>query len=261
MGDISYRPLIEEMTWSYSRIKSFEDCPYAWFMKYILEEPESPMFYASYGSFIHRLIERYYGGELAAEELPTAFLLGFSSEVQGKRPPEQTVRKYIALGKEYFQNFKPLPFETKAVEAEFHFDLDGLNFVAFVDLIGERDSKLAILDHKSRDLKPRSGRKKPTLKDQELDDMLRQLYLYAYGVQQKYGELPSLLCFNCFKNGQLIEEPFSKKAYEEALDWAKRSVEEIAKEEDFHPYMDFFHCNYLCGLHDGCCFWNGGGDL
>jgi len=28
IGDVSYLPLIEDMVWSYSRIKTFEDCPY-----------------------------------------------------------------------------------------------------------------------------------------------------------------------------------------------------------------------------------------
>lgn len=35
MGEISYAPLIEDMVWSYSRIKAFDDCPYRWYLKYI----------------------------------------------------------------------------------------------------------------------------------------------------------------------------------------------------------------------------------
>lgn len=257
MGDVSYRPLIEDMTWSYSRLTSFENCPYAWYMRYILEEKEEPTFYASYGSFIHRLLARYYSGELKKEEMPTAFLLGFSSEVQGERPPQSTVVKYIGAGRDYMEKFEPFRFETRGVEEEIHFDVNGADFVAFVDYIGERDGKLAIIDHKSRDLKPRSTRKTPTVKDQELDAMLRQLYLYAHAVKQKYGEFPSLLCFNCFKNGQLIEEPFRQDAYEETLDWVGKTIETIASEEDFHPYIDYFQCRYLCGFRHECCYAGG----
>ena len=257
MGDVSYRPLIEDMTWSYSRIKSFEECPYRWYIHYIRGEQEAPMFYASYGSFIHRLIQRYYSGSLTKEELPTAFLLGFSSEVEGERPAESTVLKYIQSGLEYCKNFEPFPMQELAVEQELSFDIDGFDFLAFVDFIGERDGKLVVVDHKSRELKPRSNRKKPTLKDQELDDMLRQLYLYAHGIRAKYGEFPTFLCFNCFRNGQWIEEPFKESAYHEALDWAKRKIEEITDEEDFRPYVDFFQCKYLCGFHDECCYWQG----
>lgn len=35
MGEINYAPLIDDMVWSYSRIKAFEDCPYRWYLKYI----------------------------------------------------------------------------------------------------------------------------------------------------------------------------------------------------------------------------------
>ena len=257
MGDVSYRPLIEDMTWSYSRLKSFDTCPYQWFCHYISLEEEKPMFYASYGSFMHSLIEDYYSGRIAKENMPLAFLSGFSSLVQGERPSPSIVQKYIRAGKEYLENFREFPFQMIEVEKKLHFDIDGLNFLAFVDFIGERDGKLAIIDHKSRELKPRSNRKKPTQKDQELDEMLTQLYLYAHGVKQVYGEYPALLCFNCFRNGQFIEEPFDEAAYRRALEWAREKVEEICSEEEFRPYVDYFACKNLCGFHKECCYFQG----
>lgn len=258
MGEVSYRPLIEDMTWSFSRLKSFETCPYAWFLRYIHGEEEQPMFYASYGSFVHRLIERYYRGELTKEELPMAFLLGFTKEVEGERPSGKIVRNYIAAGRKYFDSFEEFPFAMLSVEDELRFDVDGIPFLAFADFIGERDGKLAVVDNKSRELKPRSKRAgKETAKDRELDGMLMQLYLYAHGILQKYGELPKYLCFNCFRNGCFIEEPFDRRAYIQTLDWAKRKTEEIAEEEEFRPCVDFFQCSYLCGFHRDCCYWNG----
>lgn len=218
------------------------------------------MFYASYGSFIHKLIEQYYHGKIKKEDLSTSFLLGFSSEVQGERPPASTVRKYIESGKKYFDSFNDFPFIPVSVEEELRFEIDGTPFVAFADFIGKRDGKLAIVDHKSRELKQRSTRAgKETAGDRELNKMLMQLYIYAHGIYQNYGELPKLLCFNCFKNGQWIEEPFNRRVYIQTLDWAKRKTEEIAEEEEFRPNIDYFQCKYLCGLHDRCCYYQGGG--
>lgn len=243
------------MTWSYSRISGFEMCPYKWFLTYIRGDEEAPTFYASYGSFIHSLLERFYKGELTEDALPSEFLLHFSEEVKGERPSPEIVSKYIQAGLSYLKSFRPFQFETVAVEKELQFDLDGAPFLAIADYIGRKDGKLVIVDNKSRELKPRSGRKKPTQKDQELDGMLRQLYLYAHGVKQEYGELPSLLCFNCFKNGAFIEEPFVNAAYEDTLEWAKREIEFIAGEEDFRPSADYFRCRWLCGFHDDCCYY------
>ena len=214
------------------------------------------MFYASYGTFVHHLIERYYRGELSKKELPNAFLLGFSSEVRGERPAQSTVAKYISAGAQYFQSFEPFPFEPLSIEESLLFNVDGMPFIGIVDFIGQRDGKLAIVDNKSRELKPRSSRLgKPTAKDKELNLMLRQLYLYAEGIYKKYGEYPKTLCFNCFRNGQFIEEPFNRRVCIQTADWAKKTAEEIADTEDFRPNMEYFRCRYLCGHHDECIYY------
>lgn len=60
MGEISYRPLIEAMTWSYSRLEIFDDCPYRWFLTYIHTPKlkKEDKFYAAYGLFMHDLDKR-----------------------------------------------------------------------------------------------------------------------------------------------------------------------------------------------------------
>lgn len=255
MGEVSYAPVIDDMTWSYSRVKCFDDCPYKWFMKYIKNEEEEPMFYASFGSFMHSLLEKYYRGDVKKEDLQTEFLIGFQDNVLGTRPQESTVQKYINAGLEYFKTFEDLPYKPVAIEKFVRFEVGGEKFCGFIDYLGEKDGELYIVDHKSRDLKPRSHRKKPTLKDQELDDMLRQLYLYAAAVHQEYGKFPKALCFNCFKTGTLIEEPFNEDAYNEAIEWTINNIRRIKNTEEFWPNIDFYSCYYICGLRGECCYW------
>ena len=245
------------MTWSYSRITCFDDCPYKWYMKYIAGEQETPMFYSSYGKFMHRLIEMYYKGEITKEEMKTKFLFDFSSEVKGDRPSETIVASYIQKGSNYLDNLTDFPYKTVAVEEEIHFSIDEIPFVAVIDFIGKDDDGYVIIDNKSRELKPRSGRKKPTKKDLELDEMLRQLYVYSAAIRSRYGEFPKKLCFNCFKNGQFIEEEFNEREYSEAIEWVKKRVESItdSEDDDFYPNVDFFGCFYICGFKNECCYW------
>lgn len=255
MGNISYRPLLEDMVWSYSRIGCYHDCPYRFFLRYIDRSPEAPLFYSSYGSFMHKLLEQYYKGELKKEDMKTKFLFDFQKEVLGERPQPSTVAKYVSDGAAYLGGFQPFSCKTVAVEQKFPFDLGGVPFVCIIDYIGSDDDGLLIIDHKSRDMKPRSGRKKPTKTDEELDGMLRQLYLYSAAVRQRYGVFPKKLCFNSFRNNILIEEPFSETAYENAVDWAKRSVSDIIETDDYYPRIEFFSCMFLCGFRDDCCYW------
>lgn len=255
MGETLYRPLIEDMTWSYSRIECFNDCPYRFFLKYIKKCEETPQFYASYGSFMHKLLEKYYKNELNKEEMQTKFLFDFSKEVQGPRPQESTVRKYIDLGLRYLEQFRPFPFNMIDVEKKVEFKIHGKPFIGFIDYLGEKDGELYIVDNKSRELKPRSKRATPTVKDRELDEMLKQLYIYSAAIKEEYGKFPKSLCFNCFKNQTFIEEPFNMAAYERAIQWALSEIESIESAEDFYPSIDYFGCYYICGVHDDCCYW------
>lgn len=254
MGEVSYLPLIEDMVWSYSRIESFNACPYRFFLKYISKCKETDKFFASYGSFMHKLIENYYRGILAKDDMLTEFLTGFSKNVKGIRPQESTVQKYIKCGVDYLKGFQPFKYSMVDVEKRVEFEINGLKFIGYIDYLGEEDGKYYIIDNKSRDLKPRSNREKPTVKDRELDAMLRQLYIYSAAVKQEYGKFPKSLCFNCFKSGAFIEEPFREEAYYEALDWAKRMVEDIKSADDFYPNRDFFSCYYICGVSDDCIY-------
>lgn len=252
MGNISYKPLIDDMIWSYSRIASFNDCPHRFFLRYIKKYEDEDRFYASYGSFIHKLIERFYRKEITKQDMLTTFLVDFSKEVRGVRPDGATVQKYIEAGCEYLSSFSPFPFKMIDVEKQVRFTIGEYQFVGFIDYLGERDGGLYIIDNKSRDLKPRSGKSKPTAKDKELDLMLRQLYLYSVAIEQEYGTLPEALCFNCFRTGVFIKEQFDIQKYEETKQWAIDSIKRISETEDFEPNRNFFSCFYICGVSDHC---------
>ena len=143
------------------------------------------------------------------------------------------------------------------VEGRHSYEIRGIPFTGVIDLVMEDEKGIYIVDHKSRDLKPRSKRKKPTLQDEELDDMLRQLYLYSAAVYDKYGKHPYKVCFNCFRVGRLIEEQFNPAAYESALEWAINSINEIMDNTDgFSPYLDYFACHNICELSDECCYFD-----
>lgn len=256
MHESEYQESIDSMVWSYSRIGCYEMCPYKFFMTYIAddESEKQDKFYATYGSFMHKLIEKYYTGELKKEDMVSEFLTGFSENVKGVGPNENIVRKYIKAGINYLTSFKPFPYNMIAVEKRVEVKINGHNFIGYIDFLGEKDGELYIVDNKSRDLKPRSNRNKPTKDDSTLDDMLRQLYIYAEAVKQEYGKYPKALCFNCFKSGVFIEEPFKTEKLEETINHIETMIEIIRNEEEFPPNPEFFKCRYLCDLSHECVF-------
>lgn len=208
---------------------------------------------------MHKLIELYYRGEITKEEMSTRFLLGFKTEVEGERPQASTVEKYIQSGLEYLGSFKPFLYKMIDVEKKITFDIKGIPFVGVVDYLGERDGEIYIVDNKSRDLKPRSHRAVSTAKDKELDEMLKQLYIYSEAIKSEFGKYPKALCFNCFKSGVFIEEPFDPEVHAKTLEWVEKSVEDIKNTEVFYPQIDYFSCNNLCGLKHECCYYQNRG--
>lgn len=151
------------------------------------------------------LLEKYYTGKLSRKELLFEFLSNLSKEVKGERPKPTTVEKYVSGTSDYFRTFKDYEMNTLAVEKEFNFSIGDNQFIGYIDYLGEREGEIYLIDNKSRDLRPRSSKAKPTLNDKQIDDMLRQLYLYSAAVKEEYGRFPSYLCFNCFRAGVFIK--------------------------------------------------------
>lgn len=252
---MNLRHVIEQMTWSYSRIRCFEDCPYKFFLTYIKCYPDERRFFASFGSFIHAILASYLSGELRKDELAQYYVSNFQREVEGKAPNDKVFASYFGGGYEYLKNCPLSPESTIAVELPVDFELNGHSFTGFVDYIRREDGLLILGDHKSRALKPRSKRKKPTQSDKELDRYYEQLYLYCKPVYELYGRFPDFLEFNCFRTGTVISEPFSEDKYNAVLQEFGEQPEIIADNENWRPSLEFFKCKYLCGRNTVCDYY------
>ena len=210
------------------------------------------MFFASYGTFMHKLIELYYRGEKTPQQLCDMYLQEFKGQVRERAPNRTVFANYFKSGINYLRGFQPFPYDTIAVEKRVDFSLNGIPFVGYIDYLGQKNGNIAVIDNKSRVLKTRSKRAKPTKADAELDSYLIQLYLYSVAVEQEFGRLPTDLCFNCFRTPILITEPFKEEAYAASKLWLSDKVSEIMGETEFRPNIEFFKCKHLCEMQDFC---------
>ncbi len=237
--------LISTMTWSYSRLKAYEDCPYAWYLKYLECEKGESNFFAEYGSLMHKILEQFYTGKMKRSEMLPYYLRHFHTDIQHLAPSDTVYWNYYRQGMNYLCGFSPISKQITAVEQRVEFELEDRLFCGFVDLRCEWDGE-CVVDHKSRTLSPRSTRKKPTKSDRELDSYLRQLYLYS--VPQK----PNWLVFNCFREGRIIRERFSEDAFQRVKEWALQTIFTLENNEDWSPNPEYFKCKYLCDMRFQC---------
>jgi len=243
------------MTWSYSRLQAFQKCPHSFFVHYILGEEEDDTFLTSYGSFVHQIHQLVLSGFLNRGDAADYYIENFDDFVRGGIPKE-IFTSYYRGAYEYFRSMPVFDGEIVGIEKEFRFDIKGHPFHGFADLITRESDGLVIWDHKAKNLKPYSGRKKPTKTDIELDEYYRQLYLYAEAVRQAFGEYPVRLNFNCYRNQTQIKVPFHAEKMYDTVDWADRMIIKIRDFDQWNPDIDFFKCRYLCGLNDRCDYYD-----
>lgn len=248
------------MTWSYSRLTSFSDCPYKWFLTYLYrDENGRPLkkqsgFFAEFGSYIHMIMELYLSGELDKGMLSTYYVAHFAENVRSNAPNRKIYHNYFEQGFFYLDNISFPHQQVLGVEEEMSFVFADKPWTGFIDVITNDDGKLVVVDHKSRTLKPRTKRSKPTKSDAELDDYLRQLYVYSAAVKDRYGRYPDALEFNCFRSQLIIQEPFRLERFHEVEAWAGDEIETITRNNNWTAYPDYWRCNYLCDVCKECEF-------
>lgn len=243
------------MEWSYSRLTSFEDCKYRWFLQYIKRKPRGkPQFFATYGTFMHEILENYLSGNLPREELVPYFLDKYDESVVGTAPNQKISTNFFNSALAYLRTID-FPFSSNEIvetEKEVRFEIGGYRFVGYIDVLAKRGKSFHIVDHKSHGLMPRTNRKYQTASDKELDQYLRQQYLYALPIREQLGSFPKTLSFNCYRHGRFITEKFDFNVMEQTKQWAVDRITEIMKEQDWDASPDLFKCNYICDMKDHC---------
>lgn len=211
------------------------------------------MFFSSYGSFIHKVMQLYLSGKLDKDETINYFLDNYDEQVAGPTPNIKMQNSYFEKSLDYLQTVD-FPFkDIIAVEKKVNFDVGGYPFVGYIDVLAKvGSSQTALIDHKSHNLHKRSGRKFQTEYDKELDRYLRQLYLYSIPVKDEYGKYPATLNYNCYRYGTWISEKFDPYQLERVKYWAVGQIETIKQEEDWEPNPEPFYCEFLCDNAEGC---------
>lgn len=250
-----YSFLINNMTWSYTRLSSYAQCPHEWFLQYVEELKGDNNFYAEFGKFCHIILEKYAKGELALFELVDYYDSHFD-EFIGEGYGDQR-DKYKTLGRLYFENIDLDldKYEILGIEKKCDFQLNGNTFTGYIDLLlkDKQTGEILLIDHKSSEYPMGKKGKIKKAEEQKFIGYKRQLYLYSLQVFNEYGVFPTKIGWNYFKSGQWLIIDFDKKEYEEALEWAKQTILEINEDEEFRPNQDWFYCTHLCRFRNQYC--------
>lgn len=251
--------LLDTMTWSFSRLNSFYNCPYEFFLHYIQCNKSENGFFGEYGTLIHTILEKYAKGELSLFELNQYYEEHFNECIPHNAPPNKCVdirQSYYDKGMEYLDNIDLYleNYEILGVEKKVNFKIKDKDFVGYIDLLvrDKETNEIIIIDHKSASIKILKNGSISKPDRRHFLEFKRQLYLYSIPIIKEYGSV-SKLKWNMFKEQKWIEVSWKQEEYDEAVQWAEDTLELIERETLWLPNPDYYYCHYLCGQRNNAC--------
>lgn len=252
---------LDKMVWSFSRVNSFKQCSYQWYLHYIEEHEGIPNAFAQFGTICHQTIEKYLKGELDMFTVSQYYQDNYPEIVTCDFP----ANKYVDLGEkaynaglDYFNNinFDFDRYEILGVEKELNFKVGKYPFKGYADAVfrDRETNEIILCDQKTASFKYlKNGEISSTNGDHFLA-FLRQEYLYCIPLIEEYGKV-DYLSWNMIRDKRIIKEPFNEAEFIEAKEWAKFIIEKIENEVLWLPNKEkSYYCNTLCDIR-GCCLY------
>lgn len=252
---MSYIKILNKMTWSFSRLHTWEVCPYSFYLKYIEEREGEQNFYAANGKLMHEVFEKLLNKEISLDECTEYYAENFDyiDEYVKDSIRENTFEKCI----NYLCDTQELnsDYEVLGIEQKLDFKIGKYNFVGYADLILRdiKNNEVILVDHKqaSHFLK-----KDGTPLKNQLDNYnayKHQMYIYCKGIKDCLGIEVNKLCWHHFKDdGQLTVIPFNQEEYDETIEWTVNTIEKIKKDKSFEANKQFMMCYQLCDYRNDC---------
>ena len=254
---MQHSKLIDNMTWSFSRLHMYEQCRYAFYLKYIEKREGESNFYASNGKSMHEVFESLFKQEIEINDCPKAYSDKFDLICEEVRPSvmENAYVKCI----DYLCEMDDIDRETYeiiGVEMKLEFTIHGLKFQGYADLVirNKITGEVILVDHKQATHFMKKDGVTP-LKGQ-LDNYLaykKQMYIYCMGLRKQYGIQLDKLAWHHFKDGGAVTViPYEENEEIEAINWAMSVIDEIKHDETFEAIHSYMSCKELCDFRNDC---------
>lgn len=252
-----YKKELDDMVWSYSRIHLYEQCPYAFYLKYIEKVDGVDNFWAENGSAVHLTLEKLFNGELTRNDAPVFYIDQFENICS--KAKQATMDHVFTSCLDFLCEFDFDLFEDYeilGVEKESRFDIGKYHFRGYIDLLlrDKKTGEITVFDHKSSAYpfrKDGSGVLKSCR--EHFEAYQHQMYLYCKPVIEEYGVYPSKIAWLHFKDQKIASIAFNMDDYSKSLQWAVNTIAQIYGDERFEARDSFMMCGRLCDYREGDC--------
>ena len=248
------------MTWSFSRLHAWEQCPYAFYLKYIEQRDGESNYYAANGKCMHEVFEAILTNQIPLDECTQCYADKYDliCETTKQSTMDSTYEKCM----DYLCTIDGIDlekYEILGVELKLDFNIGKYKFVGYADLVvkNKKSGEVILVDHKQA---THFMKKDGTPLKNQLENFLayrHQMYIYCKGLKDYFGIDVNKIIWHHFKdNGELTIIPFEADEYEETLQWAANTIEKIKKDKKFLNKRSYVLCSSLCDYRNDCEYKN-----
>lgn len=248
------------MIWSYSRLGTYHNCTYEYYLSRIMKYKSEDNIYSKCGSVAHDILEDFYNNRISYEKMIDKFnddfLIIEMSDFKFSSDDEKNLKmrqKYKNCINHFFKNHK-IVNEKVLTEREIWIDIDGNIFIGYVDAIHKEGDYYIITDYKTSSITEYKGKK--------LHDKQKQLLLYALGLNQlgvpldkikiRWNFLKYTNVSYQLKNGKIKTSQAERHKWVDAIKTPlKKDILSVYGVEDFEADIkvsDYIKINSLHGL-------------
>lgn len=248
------------MTWSFSRLHAWEQCPYAFYLKYIEQRDGESNYYAANGKCMHEVFEAILTNQIPLDECTQCYADKYDliCETTKQSTMDSTYEKCM----DYLCTIDGIDlekYEILGVELKLDFNIGKYKFVGYADLVvkNKKSGEVILVDHKQA---THFMKKDGTPLKNQLENFLayrHQMYIYCKGLKDCFGIDVNKIIWHHFKdNGELTIIPFEIDEYEETLQWAVNTIEKIKRDKKFLNKRSYVLCSSLCDYRNDCEYKN-----
>ena len=274
----------EKNIYSYSRLESYHNCPFAYYITYVEGNRSEHNIYSFMGSVTHGILEelqqKLIDNNTAIDKFESAVI---EADMLGYEWMSDDVKnKYIAAIKHYLNHYKPIECDEYFIEEYFEIPVGDKWMKGYIDLYTITDRVIDIYDYKTSSSNSFTGK--------DAYKKMRQMILYGIAIKQKhpdkkirsmnfdmlkYYKVPSkrsklgytlkdrstidILDFTTDFKPAYISADFENEVVDEVIKYVCDTVNEIERldkdiscyPKGFNPKKDFF-CKTLCSFRSRC---------
>lgn len=244
------------MTWSFSRLHAYEQCPYSFYLRYIEKRLGESNFYAENGKCMHEVFESVFSGDTPIDDCTNLYLEKYDLICEQERESvmNSTFEKCLSYLSE-MDDIDREKYDVLGTEIKLEFYLEKYKFIGVADLVvkNKNNGNIILIDHKQAN---HFLKKDGTPLKNQLENFLayrNQMYLYCAGIEQQLEIVPNKIVWHHFKDGGATTViPFTSDEYENTKQWAISLIEKIKNDDVFENVDSYTMCSSLCNYRNDC---------